>query len=187
MIIQYINRQSSYQTGSARTTVRLALEQAEKTWRQQPQDFEYPFQIPADTRLQVSVSFTGPRVMRKINRETRGVDRLTDVLSFPLLNMQDGSLRQPLGVQDYEHAKQCQLPLGDLLICLEQAHRQALEYGHCFEREVAFLAVHGFLHLLGYDHDQADVQRERKMRQLEEQILETVGLDRIQPDKRSSP
>lgn len=75
-----------------------------------------------------------------LNKEYRDVDRVTDVISFAL---EDN--------MDMPHIEGLRL-LGDIYISVEKAHSQALEYGHSFKREICFLAVHGFLHLLGYDH-----------------------------------
>lgn len=92
-------------------------------------------------RAEVSVTFTDNEGIHALNREYRNVDRPTDVLSFPL---SDG--------EDYDTDGDAVL-LGDIVISLERAQTQAEEYGHSFEREVAFLTVHSMLHLLGYDHE----------------------------------
>ena len=126
----------------------------------------------------VTVIFAGPRQMRRINRDTRRVDDVTDVLSFPMLDMAEGHLTRPLASQDYDPQSpdQRQVPLGDIVICLDRAIGQAAEYGHPLPREVAFLAVHGLLHLLGYDHRQID--EEKKMRRMQKRILDRSGLGR---------
>ena len=97
----------------------------------------------------------------------RGVDRPTDVLSFPLGEN---------GNYDINHETGAFL-LGDIVISIETAYRQAEVYGHSLEREVGFLTVHSMLHLLGYDHEQGKLQ-ERIMREKEEAILASLGISR---------
>ena len=115
---------------------------------------------------EVSIVLTGDGEVRELNREYRDIDRSTDVLSFAL---DEGEETQLPGGPD-EHL------LGDIVISVETAARQATEYGHSLERELAFLTVHGMLHLLGYDH-MNDKDRLR-MRTAEEQILAKLGLVR---------
>ena len=96
---------------------------------------------------EVSVTFTDNEGIHALNRQYRGVDRPTDVLSFPLFDYEGTSEEPPvdewIGI------------LGDIVLSLEQAEKQAEEFGHSFEREVAFLCVHSMLHLLGYDHERS--------------------------------
>lgn len=99
----------------------------------------------------VTVGFTDDGRIRKFNRTFRGIDQATDVLSFPMT----------AGKKEWATAKGHLLPgieapsLGDILISLEHCEKQALCYGHSLRREICFLALHGFLHLLGYDHEEA--------------------------------
>lgn len=114
---------------------------------------------------EVSVTFTDNNGIQTLNRDFRGIDRPTDVLSFPLT--------------DYE-SDECpidepELSLGDIVISLERASEQAEEFGHSFEREVAFLTVHSMLHLLGYDHVNSD-EEDAEMRRRQREILENMGL-----------
>lgn len=103
-----------------------------------------------------------PERIRTLNRDFRHVDRVTDVLTFPAW---EGEIS--LSADGY---------LGDIMICLERAKEQAEEYGHSLKRELSFLAVHGVLHLLGYDHmTEAD---ERVMREKQKAILESIGVTR---------
>ena len=103
-----------------------------------------------------------PERIRTLNREFRNVDRVTDVLTFPAW---EGEIS--LSADGY---------LGDIMICYERAKEQAEEYGHSLLRELSFLAVHGVLHLLGYDHmTEAD---ERVMREKQSAILERIGVTR---------
>lgn len=112
------------------------------------------------------VTFVNIKKIREYNRDFRGVDRATDVLSFPL---GEG------GKYDIDPENGCK-QLGDIVISLERASEQALEYGHSFEREVGFLTVHSMLHLLGYDH--IDETEGDIMRAHEKTILNKIGLTR---------
>lgn len=122
-------------------------------------------QFPHDA--EVSVSFVSNAEIRNLNRIYRKKDSVTDVLSFPL------------GVDGkYDISKEtgCAL-LGDVVISLETAMRQADLYGHSLEREIGFLTVHSMLHLLGYDHETSPLEA-RKMREKEEQVLGELGISR---------
>ena len=116
-------------------------------------------------RAEFSVTFTDNEGIHALNREYRNVDRPTDVLSFPL---SDG--------EDYDTDGDAVL-LGDIVISLERAQTQAEEYGHSFEREVAFLTVHSMLHLLGYDHETSP-EDERDMFARQDEILISAGMTR---------
>ncbi|MEA4888339.1 MAG: rRNA maturation RNase YbeY [Clostridiaceae bacterium] len=172
MIVQFVNQQSKYAIKTWQELLAGVLPEAlnETVWGRglsgRHQD------------ASVTVIFVGPRVMRRINRETRAVDRTTDVLSFPLLELADGRLGRPLRPEDLEWGKDGQphIPLGEILISLDRAFEQAVEYRHGPEREVAFLGIHGLLHLLGYDHDQPE--REQKMLRKQRRILRQAGLMR---------
>jgi len=116
--------------------------------------------------------------IRKINLEFRGVDKETDVLSFPMLEIKSGedslSIEHfPDDIDPETHA----LMLGDIVISLEKANEQAVDYGHGFSREVGFLATHSMLHLLGYDH--MEPEDERTMREKEEAVLTALNLTRF--------
>lgn len=116
---------------------------------------------------EVSVSFVSNNEIRRLNKVYREKDRVTDVLSFPLgLN----------GKYDINKETGCAL-LGDVVISLETAMRQAEIYGHSLEREIGFLTVHSMLHLLGYDHEGSPLE-ERIMREKEEQVLGALGISR---------
>lgn len=117
---------------------------------------------------EVSVSFVTDEEIHELNRDYRGVDRPTDVLSFAL---QEGEDFPQIGASDLETM------LGDVVVSVPTAMQQAQEYGHSVKREVAFLLVHGFLHLLGYDHQSQEDETE--MFQIQEEVLEEVGLPRI--------
>ena len=121
------------------------------------------FAFPAE----VDVSFVDDEQIRLLNKEFRNIDNSTDVLSFPL--GQDG-------VYDENPATGAKM-LGDVIISVEHAVSQANEYGHSFQREIAFLTVHSMLHLLGYDHVNGGIEAET-MREKEEAILLKMGLTR---------
>jgi len=116
---------------------------------------------------EVSVSFVNNKEIRNLNKDYRHKDRSTDVLSFPL--GEDG-------VYDLNN-ETCAYLLGDVVISLETAYKQAQIYGHSLEREIGFLTVHSMLHLLGYDHEINKLE-ERKMREKEEAILDKLGISR---------
>ena len=119
----------------------------------------------------VAVTITDNETIRIINNEQRGIDSVTDVLSFPVLEFEDGQMLA--GVGDYFEDK---LILGDIVLSAERAKEQSIEFGHSFEREVGYLVCHSVLHLLGYDHENED-ERE-VMRVKEEETLEKLSLRR---------
>ncbi len=122
---------------------------------------------------QLSVSFVTKDEIRDLNRDYRGVDSPTDVLSFPQFE------KDEIGYYA-EHAEFVpeELMLGDVVICREKAEEQALEYGHSFERELVYLFTHSVLHLLGYDHETDEDKK--LMRKREEEIMENLGIPRKQ-------
>ena len=114
---------------------------------------------------EVSVTFCDNEQIRELNNKFRGIDKATDVLSFPLF---DGS-------ENNYYVPEIDVMLGDIVISLERARAQAEEFGHSFERETAFLAVHSMLHLLGYDHETGE-EDEVDMRRRQSEIMEIMGL-----------
>lgn len=129
-----------------------------------------------DMPCEVDVLFTDDEGIHAINLEQRGVDRPTDVLSFPMFDLQPG---EHPGAEDADPGSGL-VPLGDMVISLERAVAQGEEYGHGVEREAAYLAVHSVLHLLGYDHmDEGPMKAQ--MREREEAILGELGIGREQP------
>ncbi len=124
---------------------------------------------------EVDVLLTGDGGIHEINLEQRGVDAPTDVLSFPMFEFTPGAPPQA-GEAELDPDTGL-LPLGDMVISLERAGAQALEYGHSREREIAYLAVHSVLHLLGYDH-MDDGPQKAQMRAREEFILGALGITR---------
>lgn len=118
-----------------------------------------------DEDAEVAVSFVSADEIREINRDYRHKDSVTDVISFA---MEEGE-------EDFEDPTDLRV-LGDIIICTDRAKEQAEEYGHSYERELGFLALHGLLHLLGYDHmNEAD---EKKMFGRQDEILTAYGLTR---------
>ena len=126
-----------------------------------------------DVPCEVDVYVTGDAGIQELNREMRQVDRPTDVLSFPALELTEGELPAE---EDADVATGL-VPLGDMAISLERVKAQAREYGHSSRRELAYLAVHSVLHLLGYDHLDEGPQK-RQMRGREEAIMAELGLSR---------
>ncbi len=123
---------------------------------------------------EVSVSFVDHEEIHALNREYRGKDRPTDVLSFPMWEEDDLVPDDTVG--DVDPNGEAVL-LGDIVISAEKAVAQAAEYGHAPEREFAFLAVHSTLHLLGYDHE-TSAEDERYMNERQEAVLRAVGQPR---------
>ena len=109
--------------------------------------------------------------IRKINLEHRNIDKPTDVLSFPMLEMIDGKLM--ISELDFNKDQE-ELVLGDIIISTEKVIEQARQYNHSIEREIAFLVTHGMFHLLGYDHQ--DENSEKNMILKQENVLEKKGL-----------
>lgn len=118
----------------------------------------------SEKRTEVSLSFVSKEEIRKLNSHYRGIDRVTDVLSFPQYEDLNGIPQTG------------EIPLGDVVICIEQARDQAEEFGHSLEREIVYLFIHSICHLLGYDHmEEGDRQR---MRKKEEHIMKQIQLER---------
>lgn len=129
---------------------------------------------PSD-KLEMSLSVVSEQQIKTLNAKTRGVDRVTDVLSFPAVE----AGRQVIDVRKFPsdiNYDTGRLNVGDVVICLAQAKRQAQSFGHGVKREICFLAVHGLLHLLGYDHENA--QDEEQMTALQREILQKAGITR---------
>lgn len=120
--------------------------------------------------VDVYITLTNNQEIHEINRDYRDVDRPTDVLSFPMYE------RDEIGILKEDKQGDEEEILGDIIVSVEKVREQAEEYGHSFERELAYLVTHGMLHLLGYDHmvdEEKVVMRER-----EEAILSKMGIMR---------
>ena len=126
-----------------------------------------------DVPCVVEVCVTDDGGIRQTNLDTRGVDRPTDVLSFPMFELEPGEKPRA----EWADPDTDKVLLGDMMISLERANAQAAEFGHSPEREVCYLAVHSVLHLLGYDHLDEGPMKAR-MRQREEAILGKLGITR---------
>ena len=124
----------------------------------------------------MDISFVDKEKIRLLNREQRNVDKETDVLSFPTLNLKP---LVKINIKDYKDdidQETKHLMLGDIIICEDVAKKNAQEYGHSYERELCYLIVHGFLHLIGYDHENEDDKK--VMRALEEAVLRKYKITR---------
>ena len=128
---------------------------------------------------QISLLFVDNNEIREINNETRGIDKVTDVLSFPMLDYPENMVFKNV----YKNKKFNEiyldgeeLVLGDMVLSLERVKEQSIEYNHSFEREVCYLVVHSILHLLGYDH--MNDEDKAKMRTREEEILGKLNIKR---------
>ncbi len=119
--------------------------------------------------LYVGVSLVSEGEIKEINRDFRGIDKVTDVLSFPQFESTDEILAEIEGDEAL-----VDIPLGDVVICLDQAERQSKEYGTSIRREVTYLFVHSVLHLLGYDH--IDEEDRSLMRTHEEKIMTSLDI-----------
>ena len=125
---------------------------------------------------EINVLVTNDKGIHAINRASRQIDRPTDVLSFPMFNLEPGN--PPEDWEEYLDPETDLVPLGDMCISLERAQLQAKEFGHSARREVGYLTIHSMLHLLGYDHlDEAEMKRQ--MRGREEAIAAMIpGMSR---------
>ncbi len=127
-----------------------------------------------DVACEVGITLTDDAGIQEVNREFRNLDKPTDVLSFPLQELEAGAFDPEMGEYDLDSG--C-LPLGDVVLSVERAAAQAEEFGHSVERELSYLTVHSILHLLGYDHVDEGEQK-KQMRAREEHILPLLGLAR---------
>lgn len=116
---------------------------------------------------EVSVSFVSSEEIKQLNKQYRGRDIETDVLSFPLGEN---------GIYDKNNETGAYM-IGDIVICMKRALEQANCFGHTINREVGYLTVHAMLHLLGYDHEQGGIQAVH-MREKEESVMSRIGLSR---------
>lgn len=117
-----------------------------------------------NTKLYISVILTTPNIIKEINNQYRNIDKETDVLSFPMFEKDE-----IYNVTEEE-------ALGDIIISVERVNQQAEEYGHSFERELSYMLVHGFYHLMGEDHIEDDDKK--AMREKEENVLDQLNITR---------
>ena len=122
------------------------------------------------SNIYINIILTDPQNIRKTNTEFRNVDKETDVLSFPMFEKEE--------IINLKNKEDDILEvLGDIMISIERVKQQAVEYNHSFERELSYMLVHGFYHLMGYDHM---VEEEKKqMREKEENVLGILGIRRV--------
>lgn len=127
-----------------------------------------------ENKVYVAITLTTPEEIREINKEFRKIDKETDVLSFPIFEKKDiDMLRKNGEIVDEDMPQDV---LGDIIISMQKVEEQAKEYGHSVERELAYMVVHGFYHLMGYDHM---VEEDKKvMREKEEKVLESLDIVR---------
>lgn len=123
-----------------------------------------------EEKLLVSVTLTTPQNIKRLNKEYRNIDKETDVLSFPMFEKEEINYMLENKSWDYDDI------LGDMVISIQKVQEQAIEYGHSFERELSYMVVHSFYHLMGYDH----IKEEDKkiMRPKEEYVLNELNLNR---------
>ncbi len=187
MQVQFQNHQNKYPVAESYALIEEALSRAFSR-QALAKAAEPPFEAL------VSVTFVNEPQMRETNRDTRGISAVTDVLSFPMLELKEGNLLAPLSETDFypdfdaleddeaasEEDEKLLLHLGDIVICAPRAAKQAEDYGHSFLRELSFLALHGMLHLLGYDHEEGEAE-EATMFAHQEDILTELGITREAP------
>lgn len=146
-------------------------ELAKKVVNQAIEMESFPFEA------QVSLTLVDEETIKEINKETRDIDKVTDVLSFPMLELPGPSdfsnVEEDDGNFDYETGEAL---LGDIVICVQKVRAQALEFGHDEKREYAFLIAHSMLHLFGYDH--MTEEEEKVMFSRQEEILSSLGITR---------
>ncbi len=119
-----------------------------------------------DTKLYLSIILTTPDKIQELNNTYRKINKATDVLSFPMYEKEE--------IENIN--REIEEPLGDIVISIEQVKQQAIEYEHSFERELAYMVVHGFYHLMGYDH--IEINDKIEMRDKEEKILNNLNITR---------
>lgn len=124
------------------------------------------------TSFYVCVTLTNPEIIRTMNKDYRNIDKPTDVLSFPMFEKEELE-----GMMAKENPNtELQEVLGDIVISIPKVEEQAKEYGHSFERELAYMVVHGFYHIIGYDH-MVEEEKEQ-MREKEENVLSKLEITR---------
>ena len=123
-----------------------------------------------NSKLYITITLTTANRIKAINKEFRNVDKTTDVLSFPMFEKDE--LNKKIESKDFKYED----ILGDIVISIEQVKKQAEEYEHSFEREFSYMIVHGFYHLMGYDH--IEENDKKIMREKEEKILSELKIER---------
>lgn len=123
------------------------------------------------SKLSITITLTTPEIIQKINKQYRKIDKATDVLSFPMFERDE--LVKKIQQKDFIHED----ILGDIIISIEKVKEQAEEYQHSFERELSYMLVHGFYHLMGYDHIQEEDKKEMRIK--EEKVLNDIDKNEL--------
>ena len=123
-----------------------------------------------NSKLYITITLTTPEKIQEVNKKYRNIDKTTDVLSFPLFEKEE--LEEKIKNNDFIYED----ILGDIIISIDKVKEQAIEYNHSFERELSYMVVHGFYHLMGYDHIKEEDKKE--MRPKEEKILNKLKITR---------
>ena len=173
MIIKLINEQRKFSKDTVDEIMPLFEKVCEKVIEE---DILPSFLSKNSDNVYIDLNLVGTDKIRKMNQEFRNVDKVTDVLSFPMLDMKNGKLLQEFDLSDFEYDSEGNkvICLGNIVICPEVCGKQALEYGHTFEREAAFLFAHSLLHLLGFDHIRKD--DESQMIFWQKKLMYDIGL-----------
>ena len=177
MTVAFTNRQRRFDRRFLSDTETIVREVADACYRCVP--FGARPGVAGRFVSSIHVEFIGPRLMKRINAEKRGVDVLTDVLSFPMMEMREGRLLGRVSAEDLQPSESGGLPIlffGDVLLSLDRAVEQASGFGHSVDREIAFLTAHAVLHLFGYDH--GTPEEERRMRRNQREVLDPLGYRR---------
>lgn len=122
-----------------------------------------------DLNLSICITLTTPENIRKLNKEYRNIDKETDVLSFPMFEKDEIDV-----IVENKQKQLAKETIGDIVISIKRVEEQAKEYGHSFERELSYMLVHGFYHLMGYDH--IEEEDKKIMRPKEEKILNKLKI-----------
>ena len=123
-----------------------------------------------NSKLTIQITLTNPQNIRKYNKEYRNIDKETDVLSFPMFEKEE--IDEKVKNQDFPYDD----ILGDMVISIDRVKEQAIEYGHSFKRELSYMVVHSFYHLMGYDHMEEDDKKQMRLK--EENILQKLDITR---------
>lgn len=179
MQIQFLNQQIKLDDSEIPyNEIEHVIESAREIANLEHEDFEFD--------SSVAIIFVNDEAILAINEDSRQIAEITDVLSYPMLEMQNGNLLEPLEDASFEPLLNeegeeigLNLHLGDIVINTSRAVEQAEEYGHSIKREICFLALHGFLHIIGFDHID---NNDKQMENLQDEILEQNGITRTMPD-----
>ncbi len=132
-------------------------------------------EVQSDIDFAIEFLTVDEEEIRRLNGATRGIDKVTDVLSYPTMELAQGKKLQKKE-HPYDIDENGRLLIGSVVVCVQRAKEQAEEYGHSYQREMHYLLVHGIMHCLGYDH--VTDEEKRKMREREEAVLTNMGITR---------